>query len=375
MELTIIPAEVNVEVYAHVQKLLQKVNRKAAKLGTKPFAIVNEQRFTTVVDRVEYSRVRFEVIGQTPVISGWSVIASIDHVEGIVKGEVSPQYVKHANCEHCNQNRLRNFTVILQNKEGIQKQVGKTCLRDFLGHDPSAMLSFWSFLETIEDYCEENSGYSGGIASIELTEALCLAIDLVNRFGYVSRKKADETFQSTTGSDVMGWYFSKKESEIKSRGAAIVLHSEKAKTIIEWVKAKEVDPENSYWYNMKSIAENEYTTHKSIGFAASMIPAYHREMEEQREREVQLNEYFGAIKDKINIEVEYTKTVTYSGFYGMGRIHFFKDSEGRCFKWSTSTSIPFNEGQKLKLVATIKDHEEYKGRKQTSVTRAKLNEV
>jgi hypothetical protein len=126
---------------------------------------------------------------------------------------------------------------------------------------------------------------------------------------------------------------------------------------------------------MKSIAENEYATHKSIGFAASMIPAYHREMEEQREREVQLNEYFGAIKDKINIEVEYTKTVTYSGFYGMGRIHFFKDSEGRCFKWSTSTSIPFNEGQKLKLVATIKDHEEYKGRKQTSVTRAKLNEV
>lgn len=375
MNLTVIPAEVNAEVFSHVQKLLQKINRKAAKLNTAPFTIQNQTTFTKIVDRVEYSRVRFDVVGETPVISGWSVIASIDHVEGIVKGEVSPQYVKHANCEHCNQNRLRNFTVILQNNEGIQKQVGKTCLRDFLGHDPSAMLSFWSFLEAIEDYCEENAGYSNGVSTVQLTEALCLAIDLVTRFGYVSRKKSEDTGQSTTGSDVMGWYFSKKESDVNNRAAAIRLHSETAKTIIEWVKAKEVDPENSYWHNLKTIAENEYATHKSIGFAVSMVPAYHREMGEQRERELQLNEYFGAIKDKISIEVEYTKSVTFSGFYGTTHLHFFKDSEGRCFKWSTGTSIPFNEGQKLKLDATIKAHEDYKDRKQTCVTRAKLNEV
>lgn len=369
-----IQAEVNVVVFPHIVKMLEKVNGKAAKLGAVPFTIENQKTFTILNDKKEeVIRTSFEVVGDIPVISGWIPVANIDHVEGIVNGTASPKYVAHANCEHCNQNRQRNITYILKNSDGKLIQVGKTCLRDFLGHDPSAMLSYWHFIETLQTFCDENSGSGSGIATMELIDVLAIAIARIKEFGYVSRKKADETGYSTTGSDVGGIYFSKREQDRNYVRDAYLANAERAKELIEWVESKEVDPDNSYWANLKAIVDNEYCTYKTIGYAVSIIPTHFREMEVQREKETRLNEYFGNVGDKLkDKELSYVKSVSFDGYYGTTHMHFFKDNEGRCFKWTTGNCVECNVGDIVKASGSIKAHELYKDLKQTVLTRAKV---
>lgn len=58
--------------------------------------------------------------------------------------------------------------------------------------------------------------------------------------------------------------------------------------------------------------------------------------------------------------------------YGWLHINSFKDAQGNVIVWKSSKCC---EKGKYKLTATVKAQEEYKGIKQTIVTRAKLTEL
>lgn len=52
----------------------------------------------------------------------------------------------------------------------------------------------------------------------------------------------------------------------------------------------------------------------------------------------------------------------------------FTDSEGNMFSWRTSSNIDFEEGVEYTVKATIKSHDVYKGKPQTSLLRVKKEE-
>lgn len=51
----------------------------------------------------------------------------------------------------------------------------------------------------------------------------------------------------------------------------------------------------------------------------------------------------------------------------------FEDAQGHQFLWKTGSYIEAQEGDKVTLKGTIKAHSEYKGIKQTELTRCKVS--
>lgn len=63
---------------------------------------------------------------------------------------------------------------------------------------------------------------------------------------------------------------------------------------------------------------------------------------------------------------------TYETQWGTTDILKFMDIEGNIFIWKTSTNQELEQGQKVKIKGRIKDHSEYRGAKQTILTRCKI---
>lgn len=103
-----------------------------------------------------------------------------------------------------------------------------------------------------------------------------------------------------------------------------------------------------------------------------------------------MSEYIGSVGSKISLEVTYKKSFDYQTHYTYyGETHYiriFEDSEGNCIVWNTTSGIvedkkvldkngipvfiPLNS--KIIITATIKEHSEYKGTKQTVVSRPRF---
>ena len=82
------------------------------------------------------------------------------------------------------------------------------------------------------------------------------------------------------------------------------------------------------------------------------------------------SEYVGEIGERIEEVLTVTKAFTFDGYYGTSTMHIMENADGNVFVWTTA-SKSFPEGKVMTLRGTIKDHREYKGTKQTILTRCK----
>lgn len=82
-----------------------------------------------------------------------------------------------------------------------------------------------------------------------------------------------------------------------------------------------------------------------------------------------VSNWVGAIGERIEI----TATVVYQKMirttYGSANLYLFKDEKGNVFKAFYSGKAEMEKGKKYKFKATIKEHEEYNGEKQTVISR------
>ena len=140
-----------------LQHEVDKLNRRAKKLGLAPFSFTYETRSIkdpryedshgyTLPDApyIEVADVTFH--GEGPKVEGWKFVGSLDHVtfpeDVLVKtvpGETIPEKYFHADstCDHCGHKRKRKDTFVLENIEtGETQQIGRQCVKDYIGHDP-----------------------------------------------------------------------------------------------------------------------------------------------------------------------------------------------------------------------------------------------
>ena len=111
--------------------------------------------------------------------------------------------------------------------------------------------------------------------------------------------------------------------------------------------------------------------------------------EEERAKANAKVEYYGAVGDKFELTLTFDKSFGFEGAYGFTYIHLFHDDEGHQFKWSSSNGTykveydktadfggvehcEFEVGHKYLMKGTVKAHNEYKGVKQTVITRCKV---
>lgn len=396
---------------ADLEIRIGRIAKKAAKLNSGE--IIFREVGTDVVKYLDadgYERVRtyhmVEIGGSTPRINGWTFIATLAHTpEGVIvcavpgasrEGELVSYRTATPTCDHCNLSRNRNDTYVLRSDAGSYKQVGSSCLRDFLGHDNPAELA--SMAEYLADAgrlasSAEGDGWGSGAGnaddwSTEGFASMCAAV--IRRFGFVSKGKSEEYGRPATSSEVQevfhanykhgqnedGGYCADRKCQYSNRGGHVgIVDADvaKAEAALSWIRGMEREGLNDYLYNLHVASAGESVNRRQYGLVASLITAYERATEQAAERAVEaqtkLNEWVGTVGVRQQIKgLTVLKVTANEGQYGVTMIHRFEDAEGRAYTWFCSGE-PFAEGVTVDVDATVKGHSEYQGRKQTIITR------
>ncbi len=82
------------------------------------------------------------------------------------------------------------------------------------------------------------------------------------------------------------------------------------------------------------------------------------------------SEYQGEVGDKIEVFVTVEKAITLDGYYGPSTMHIFRDYDGNCYVWTTAARS-WEAGTEHHIAGTIKELKQYKGTKQTVLTRCR----
>lgn len=383
---------------------IEKLNRKALKLGQEPIElkIVGEEmreykqdldseifpNFVGVTTYRKYFHV--EVTGTVPVVNGWTFVSALDHVEGgvivrVLPGEVLPvEYRTAASlCDHCKINRNRNITFVLRNAAGEYKQVGSSCIQDFFAKDIKDIVAQVELLASLESLLEGAGEYNHGNGEqyYDLINYLTFVVAVVEKYGFISRKKASEKENETPTSSVAFDRMITRDIRVKTDIPVTDEHAKKAQAIVTWTETfLDKDTLSDYEHNLKVIVDVGHITYRTLGLAASLSALHYRETAIKVEKENQKpSEYVGEVGKRIrNIQLILKKIVNLGeGQFGMRYLYRFQDSNDNILVWFTGNMTDadtrdFFEDEIYTGSVSIKEHQEYKGVKQTVLTRCKL---
>lgn len=362
-----------------------KINRRAKKLGLEPLEmvigpeeVVKERvcvdPFFMITREVVNVYRHVEIHGEIPVIpGGWELIGLIEHdslnILKTVPGKEIPEFFYDRTvCDHCNTNRTRNKTIIVKNTEGEYKQVGTTCVQSYLGINPNTLLYF---MES-KDFFEEYNGHHKEQETFDILDFTDVAVAVINEFGWKSRSEVYNSGGYATADRIIDFYnpYSKEGAEVRKilKGKINDETKEYARKALEWVAT--VDKNTDYFFNLKKMVECGIVPVKGAGFAASIIPAYYREVVNKKEEKI--SEWQGEVGKKITAEVKFVGEFSFDSYYGVTLIKRFLDKDGNIFVWFTkSVSDDFEEDKIYTITGTVKKHDLYKEKKQTVLSRVK----
>lgn len=355
----------------------EALNKKAKKLNCDPVSYkevgTSIKKVTIGSEKVNIEYTEIEVSGFSPVIAGWYLDLVIDHtnpggnvVIAINKDLDATEYRSvAATCQHCNKVRSRNFTYLLSNDEGDRMQVGKTCLKDFTGHQsPEDIASFAAMLQTTFDEIldDESVFQERGSSSrmLELRPYLARVANVYAQDGryYTKTQAMDMNITSTS------------DAALSIKVVPTEANYAMADDAIEF--CRKLDTANDFQYNLVTLLKGDYFDFRYTGTVAYAIRIFAAEQERRRAAKTSPSNHVGAVGDRIKVEATLTRVVYVPNYDCYS--HDFVDKNGNVFNWFTSRKIG-EVGEAVSVMGTVKNHNEFKGVKQTTLTRCKvLNE-
>jgi hypothetical protein len=383
----------------------EKLARRASKLGVSfRLDLSSEPTRVTEVKRGEDERVvevlRFgtATIETDPIkFAGWKllgVLSPIPTEQGeivvyptAVPGEELPSDVREwtMRCDHCGTVRRRNETFVLRHDDGSLKQVGRQCIKDYLGHDAEGFLARWGFDRAVLALGadEELWGFSGRRPAVwTLRTVLTITSAIVRVEGWVSRKKAMDGYGLTpTATLVMDWIegVGSKADKFRREHPVEEQDEQAAQSVIDYWLAN--DDASDYTQSAKLLADGGLVIQRAFGLAVSLLPVAQVGLQRIRERELErqgrpVSQFVGEIGKRQEFTAEVIGTREFPG-YAPGTVSTlvtFVTADGCRIKWwaSGDTSwLPKPQSKELvTFKATVKEHKPYNGQAETTVQRA-----
>ena len=330
-------------------------------------------------------------------VGNYDFVASLEYVsevkENLIKKVsddvfVPNEYKYRVECDHCKTNRPRKHTIVLRSKDdGKYIQVGKSCVKDYIGVDLGNYMSYLSFFDNLDDFIEQHMNSSlirNYKKYYSVDEVLCQTIEEVKRGGYISKSLSIERDCDSTSTRV---YLALIEAKNLEGQLIYNKYEVDDNTLKEVTQLKDFYLNNSndeyksylsnndYIDNIKTILQVSWVSVDKIGLVVSSIGCKLRIENEHNEKVGKpISNYVGSVGDRITIKgVVPTCIYSTQSEYGFMFIYRIIDKDGNEFIWKTSKDLlPDVE---VDVVATIKGHNEYRGNKQTEITRAKTSRV
>lgn len=384
---------------------VEKLQKRAAKLDMDPIQMeIGEPEEVRWEERgIERVRLVYpvELEGGMPVLDGWEFWATLDRTDGGVMLRSKPgidlpeEYRDEKEamlCDHCETRRYRNVTYVIAHPETERvMKVGSTCIRDFLpgGRDAERWAELAAMVRDLfvsAPGLEEEDYWGSGVAAPTrwgMETFLSVVAALIRKDGWLSRSKASQRFgdgaeEGTATADDAVYYLvqpwdarSRREWE-RWRADRPVTEQDKeqARLALEW--ARGAGDGSDYWHNIGVALACDYVDPKSAGIVASIVSGYQREQRRlaERERRAGNSLWLGEVGDRVEWNVECEASIFLgAGTYGDRYLIKFREQDtGGMIVWFTSRG--WEEGWSGTIRATIKDLSEFKGVKQTVVSRA-----
>ncbi len=402
--------KVNVANMEWLEASLDRLNKKAVKLGCKPatITVVGEVTETHRNKQTNFEFTKtFKILtieGDTPKFDGWKLVACIERLESgenfvsCVPGETVPVEYRttSALCEHCNADRRRKEVFVLAHDDGTYKQVGRQCISDFLGgRSPESFLAQaeWGFSIDQATCDAEDEGFDFGGGSGErgynIDEFLKMTAAVIRKCGWVSKGAAalqgqEDGLRATAS--VVCWLLnpSYNSADVADKAKFIAKHdlqleerdAKLATDALAWGIALTTE-ENDYLFNLGVGCRLGFVKAKTTGIVASLISAYQRHLDKEEELNItrienakKVRTHLGVVKERSGFAQVTVKSIrSFDSDFGVRTLIRFETAEGSILIWWASGDTKFEEGQTIDITGTVKKHDDYKGTPQTVLSR------
>ena len=358
---------------------------------------------------VSVDLVDVEVTASSPTLAGWEFLAAIEPLDGgnlirqvpgakIEDGELNQWREGPIACDHCNTTRRRSETFIVRAdgsdpaiQAGTYKQVGRSCIEAFLGGKSAAsivaMLGWPDVVRGAAGDEDEGGGYFGRAPSVYNPETfLGWVAGTIREDGWLSRGAArteDGSGRRATADHAMylmppPWGREDEWRKERERCAPTAVETERAVASLAWARA--LTPTSDYERNLVLVARQTTLKPEHAGILASAVSAYTRALGremERRQRETRNaaspSQHIGKIKDRLGFDLILERVIEIATDYGALNILSMRDASNNLFVWKTGTAGG-TPGDRLRLRGTVKKHTEFRGEKQTELTRCEIVE-
>lgn len=358
---------------------------------------VGEPAFESKTFGVANAYVEIEIHGEQPKLGGWSFAGVIAHttdgniVRPLPGVTLDSKYTTIAPfCFHCQKVRKRNESYIVRNDEGEDRQVGSSCLADFIGHaNPHVLAKASELLAIAVEACEAAKAKSHGkldatpngppdpklVPYLDLKTFLAVVSLTIRENGWVSKKTAWQTrlgksAQRATADTAFDALFDRGGVHPTTEDADL------AEKTIAWAENLE-DVDDEYLHNLKLVVgagSGAFQT-KQIGIVASAISAYQRAFKTAvgRFQRKDKNQWIGKVGDKVQLSITLTAKTPFQK-YGGGLVLTFLDRAGNTIKTFVGKNLPddLKIGEEYFAEATIQKLDTWNGENQNIVKQLRL---
>lgn len=329
--------------FAATRVKIDKMNARFAKRGfTGRFELtgerVEETRTTTLGFTVTEVVYKSRITGEAPKYNGWSFLARVDTIAGTEEfttaaapgvDHIDRDLVRPGHCDHCSHNRYRKNTYLVVNADGEVKNVGSTCIKDFLGWQGN-------FAFIAEDDVERDcfgAGYGGGEITWTVDTVLAAAYAAIRAYGFTSTQSEGRSTASVVRLVIGATRPTKREEEELHRLRDYADEAAaKAATVRDWILSEDFNGNSGYVDNLKATVRAGEAGWAQLGLLASAPQAYIRHLETAGEREAReaqwaaeklaksqaaaASTYLGNKGDKVEVKGTITAIRYIEGTYG-----------------------------------------------------------
>jgi len=338
--------------------------------------------------------------------NGWRLLGVIEsdsealrgtYMVNVVPGETIPPKFRNRDeidplyCDHCRSRRRRTATFIVAHDDGEVKQVGRQCIRDFLGHSsPERLASYMQYLLELDGDLQDDDEFSSGCRveyTYSIIEFLTIVRTVMREAGWMSRGAARNSYDGRQATADIAWSiitpaYSPKDREDKVKWMAKVTDADRefAQAALAFAPSLWEGKEDvsDYIFNMQGALSNNIIGHKTTGLVASLLSCYakHLEMEiVKKARENDANEHIGSVGERITFKATITMVKYFENEWGTKTMIKFLTSEGNTLVWWYSGDDDYEQGESYKVTGTVKKHDEYRGTNTTTVARCACSPV
>ncbi len=317
-------------------------------------------------------------------LSGWSLLGRVDSLPDgspIVArtpgtDETPLPVVEAANwCDHCRTRRVRTETfLVLHEADGKVAQVGRNCLRDFLGIDPAHLL-WWN------DFVESTSDYIGGLRGervIPTAELVRLAARVAAHGGFLGKSKARELTEErgmrvwSTADRVNDYLFvlpdmlrssreGREARELMERWERDYPDDEATEALFAatFAALDDLGPRPSEWAaNVAMVLGQDVVRPRHFGVAVSSVVLGLKRLDAPRREAAEpvVSVPLGTVGERVTIEAAVTFVRHFDSDWGTRTLVKYRSGESDLAWWASGYVEP-EVGEVVRLRGTVKGHE------------------